>query len=99
MKKTTSFHLEQDIIDEIEAYKEKYDLSSRNVALERMLLERRNFISFQAALNQQAILIQAGLNNENKSNNDIENKSSNKKIKIEDKFSKSIEKGYSDMQD
>lgn len=47
MKKTTSFHLEEDIIAEIEAYKDKYNLSSRNAALERMLLERRNILSFQ----------------------------------------------------
>lgn len=47
MKKTTSFHLEEDIIAEIEAYKEKHNLSSRNAALERMLLERRNILSFQ----------------------------------------------------
>ena len=47
MKKTTSFHLEEDILEEIEEYKEKYKLSSRTVALERMLLERRNILSFQ----------------------------------------------------
>lgn len=47
MKKTTSFHLEEDILEEIEEYKEKYKLSSRNVALERMLLERRTILSFQ----------------------------------------------------
>lgn len=41
MKKTTSFHLEEDILNEITAYQKQYNLSSRNVALERMLLERR----------------------------------------------------------
>lgn len=46
MKKTTSFHLEEDILKEIEDYKEKYKLSSRNVALERMLLERRVMLNF-----------------------------------------------------
>lgn len=45
MKKTTSFHLEEDILNEIEAYKKEYNLSSRNVALERMLLERRFFLT------------------------------------------------------
>lgn len=45
MKKTTSFHLEEDILNEIEAYKKEYNLSSRNVALERMLLERRFLIN------------------------------------------------------
>ncbi|WP_133016994.1 hypothetical protein [Clostridium cuniculi] len=44
MKKTTSFHLEEDILEEIENYKKKYKLSSRNVALERMLLERRTLM-------------------------------------------------------
>lgn len=44
MKKTTSFHLEEDILKEIDDYKKEYNLSSRNVALERMLLERRFFI-------------------------------------------------------
>lgn len=46
MKKTTSFHLEEDILEEIESYKTINRLSSRNVALERMLLERRNFLMF-----------------------------------------------------
>lgn len=46
MKKTTSFHLEEDILKEIDDYKEKYKLSSRNVALERMLLERRVILNF-----------------------------------------------------
>jgi hypothetical protein len=41
MKKTSSFNLEQDTWNEIIAYKNKFNLSSRNVALERMLLERR----------------------------------------------------------
>lgn len=45
MKKTTSFHLEEDILNEIETYKKEYNLSSRNVALERMLLERRFLIN------------------------------------------------------
>ena len=45
MNKTTSFHLEEDILNEIEAYKKEYNLSSRNVDLERMLLERRFLIN------------------------------------------------------
>lgn len=86
MKKTTSFHLEQDILDEIEEYKNKYGLSSRNVALERMLLERRNILSFQGFY----------MNNENKKsmiNDSVINEN------IKDKFSKGIEQGYSDMPD
>lgn len=45
MKKTTSFHLEEDILNEIIAYQKQHNLSSRNVALERMLLERRFFLT------------------------------------------------------
>lgn len=45
MKKTTSFHLEEDILNEITAYQKQHNLSSRNVALERMLLERRFFLT------------------------------------------------------
>jgi len=45
MKKTSSFNLEQDIWDEIISYKNKHNLSSRNIALERMLLERRMYMN------------------------------------------------------
>ena len=41
MKKSSSLHLEEDIWKEIDEYKDKYNLSSRNVAIERMLIERR----------------------------------------------------------
>lgn len=44
MKKSSTFNLEQDIYNEIEEYKVTYNLSSRNIALERMLLERRNLL-------------------------------------------------------
>lgn len=47
MKKSSTFNLEQDIYDEIEAYKNAYNLSSRNIALERMLLERRMLFSMK----------------------------------------------------
>lgn len=83
MKKTTSFHLEEDIIEEIEAYKKKYNLSSRNVALERMLLERRNIISFPGLL----------------TNNQVDPEQEEIKISEQnnDKLKKSIENSYSDM--
>lgn len=41
MKRSSSLHLEEDIWKEIEEYKDKYKLSSRNVAVERMFIERR----------------------------------------------------------
>lgn len=47
MKRTTSFHLEADLLDEISEYQKKYNLSSRNVALERMILERRYLLRSQ----------------------------------------------------
>lgn len=87
MKKTTSFHLEEDIIAEIEAYKEKFNLSSRNVALERMLLERRNIISFQGLL----------------VNNNLGEEQGQEEVKTiiseSDKLKKSIENSFSDMPD
>lgn len=39
MRKTSSFHLEEDIINEIVTYQKTHNLSSRNIALERMILE------------------------------------------------------------
>lgn len=39
MKKSTSFHLEEDILKYITDYQEEHNLSSRNIALERMILE------------------------------------------------------------
>lgn len=41
MKKSRSLHLEEDIWTEIDNYKDKYKLSSRNAAVERMFVERR----------------------------------------------------------
>lgn len=45
MKRTTSFHLEADILEEISDYQKEHKLSSKNIALERMLLERRYLLS------------------------------------------------------
>lgn len=42
MKKSTSFHLETDIIDSIVSYQLENNLSSRNMALERIILEWLN---------------------------------------------------------
>lgn len=43
MKKTYSFHLEEDIVDRIEKYKLENNLSSRSAALERLILKLDNF--------------------------------------------------------
>lgn len=42
MKKSTSFHLEMDIIDYIVSYQIENNLSSRNLALERIIFEWLN---------------------------------------------------------
>lgn len=42
MKKSTSFHLETDIIDYIVSYQNENNLSSRNIALERIIFEWLN---------------------------------------------------------
>ena len=39
MKKGTSFYLEEDILKEIEIYKQENGLNSKNTALERIILE------------------------------------------------------------
>lgn len=44
MKKTSSLHLEEDMWEEILTYQKANKLSSKNIALERMLLERRILI-------------------------------------------------------
>lgn len=76
MKKTTSFHLEEDILNEIEAYKKEYNLSSRNVALERMLLERR-FLRV-APIQKEVATVQAEVKVKEEKKNSILKKSINK---------------------
>lgn len=56
MKKSSTFNLEQDIYDEIMEYKEKYNLTSRNVALERMLLERRILVNMRVTHENESTL-------------------------------------------
>ena len=87
MKRTTSFNLEKDTLDEIELYKEKYNLSSMNVALERMLLERRNFFMF---------LDRVSINNEDRHINEDMNKEANKKDSI---IGKSVGNSMANMPD
>ena len=76
MKKTTSFHLEEDILNEIEAYKRQYNLSSRNVALERMLLERRFLIN--APIQKEVAVVPAEVKGKEEKKNSILKKSINK---------------------
>lgn len=85
MKRTTSFHLEEDIIEEIEAYKDKHDLSSRNAALERMLLERRNILALTGIFN--------------KGYEEVKEEKINKEDNSKDTLKKSIENSFLDMPD
>lgn len=97
MKKTTSFHLEEDILNEIEEYKKVFNLSSRNVALERMLLERRNLLNLQKLFLNNNTTITSSVEAINEScytrNNTINTKVKN------DKLDSSIEDIYADMPD
>lgn len=68
MKISRSYQLEQDISDEIKEYQEKYNLSSRNVALERMLLERRNILTVLSMLKSNDNLIDINVNNDDNIN-------------------------------
>lgn len=70
MKISRSYQLEQDISDEIKEYQEKYNLSSRNIALERMLLERRNILTVLSMLKSNNKLI-SDINVNNEFNDNI----------------------------
>lgn len=83
MKRSTSFHLEEDILDEIDEYKNKHKLSSRNAALERMLLERRNLL-----------MVINGFGNLKGVSSNFETETKNEE---DDVFKKSMRNSYSDM--
>lgn len=59
MKRTTSFHLESDILKEISDYQQEYRLSSKNIALERMLLERRYLMKINSSENVETMPVRA----------------------------------------
>lgn len=48
MKQSTSIHIAEDIMKEIDEYKNKYNIS-RSAAIERMLLERRFFMQYNVS--------------------------------------------------
>ncbi len=47
-KKSSTVHLEQSTWDEIARYQKEYDISSRNDAIERMLVERRVLLGIRS---------------------------------------------------
>lgn len=48
MKQSTSIHIAEDIMREIDDYKNRYNIS-RSAAIERMLLERRFFMQYNVS--------------------------------------------------
>lgn len=47
-KKSSTVHLEQSTWDEIAQYQKEYDISSRNDAIERMMVERRVLLGIRS---------------------------------------------------
>ena len=87
MKRTTSFHLEEDILKEIEQYKKDHNLSSRNVAIERMIIERRTVIKLnEILLNKEVAEVVAPVESNTKNN-------------VISKYEKSIEHSFDEMGD
>lgn len=88
MKKSSTFNLEQDIYNEIEEYRKTYNLSSRNIALERMLLERRIMLSMRDIPNIKENLIVKDMQKVNQN----EEQTSTKSI-----FDSSLEESFNNM--
>lgn len=92
MKKTSSFNLEEMTYNEIMKYKEDHNLSSRNMALEMMLLERRNMLKM-LEYNSNKINDLSSFNNSfTKLEEDYENKNN-------DFISNSVEDSFMSMPD
>lgn len=75
MKKSSSFYLEEDIFDEIEKYQSDKNISSRNTALERIILEWKNLQE------ENKLLKQCLGNNSNMTNKEISVTEERKEIK------------------
>ena len=78
-KKNTSVNLEEDILDYIDKYREDNSLSSRNKALERIILKFQNQEKEIENLKYFESLVKNGNMNINmqKSNNDFKNENGN----------------------
>lgn len=63
MKQSTSIHISEDIMSEIDEYKNKYNIS-RSSAIERMLLERRFFMNYNLSGKIQEVVPNTIQNNE-----------------------------------
>lgn len=73
MKITSSVNLEKDIWDEINNYQQELGLSSRNVALERMLLERRMLLVMKDIPKQNIIVQESKTKLQVESNSKLDN--------------------------
>lgn len=97
MKKTISFNLEEDIVNEIEKYQKEHKLSSRSAALERIILKLThvNNLLDVVKINSNGKLIIDDVREEDK-----DNKKDNDKIKHDNlELNNSIEDTFLNMPD
>ncbi|WP_049043232.1 hypothetical protein [Clostridium sporogenes] len=98
MKKTISFNLEEDIIEKIEKYQIKNNLSSRSAALERIILKLDS-----SSINQTKIkeLIKELINETSITYDEVMEKNVDKKVEeLKNKdLDNSIKDLYNDMPD
>lgn len=98
MKKTISFNLEEDIIEKIEKYQVKNNLSSRSAALERIILKLDSSSIDQAKIKE---IIKEIINETSITYDEVIEKNVDKKVEeLNNKdLDKSIKDLYNDMPD
>jgi len=96
MKKTISFNLEEDIIEKIEKYQVKNNLSSRSAALERIILKLDSSSIDQAKIKE---IIKEIINETSITYDEVIEKNVDKKVEeLNNKdLDKSIENVFADM--
>lgn len=100
MKKTTSFHLDESILKEITDYQKENNITSRNAALERMIMDIKNIkreLDDKTALAEYAKMMLLNSSIENKVIPEVDNKP-NKNSNIKNKeMRNSIKTAFDDM--
>ncbi|MBO0555652.1 hypothetical protein EXQ41_06255 [Clostridium botulinum] len=98
MKKTISFNLEEDIIEKIEKYQVKNNLSSRSAALERIILKLDSSTIDQAKIKE---IIKEIINETSITYDEVMEKNVDKKVEeLKNKdLDNSIKDLYNDMPD
>ncbi|EGT5649342.1 hypothetical protein [Clostridium botulinum] len=96
MKKTISFNLEEDIIEKIEKYQVKNNLSSRSAALERIILKLDSSSIDQTKIKE---IIKEIINETSITYDEVMEKNVDKKVEeLNNKdLDKSIENVFADM--